>query len=249
MIEIIPAIDIIGGQCVRLTQGDYSRKSVYFNDPSEVAARYADAGVRRLHLVDLDGAKASEPRNLAVLEAVVGRTGLDVQWGGGIKSATALRSVLDAGANRAIVGSVAVTDPEAFEEWLGEFGPERIVLGADTRDGRVATHGWLEESTVTAADLIRRFATGAGLSQAIVTDIARDGMLAGPAFELYAELQSAFPAVDITASGGISSADDIRTLDARGTRSVIVGKAIYENKITIKDLKSLSTLNSQLSTK
>ncbi|MDR2882653.1 MAG: 1-(5-phosphoribosyl)-5-[(5-phosphoribosylamino)methylideneamino]imidazole-4-carboxamide isomerase [Alistipes sp.] len=237
MIEIIPAIDIIGGQCVRLTQGDYARKSVYFNDPSEVAARYADAGVRRLHLVDLDGAKASEPRNLAVLEAVARRTGLDIQWGGGIKSAAALRSMLDAGANRAIIGSVAVTTPEAFEEWLGEFGPERIVLGADTRDGRVATHGWLEESALTAAGLIERFSIKAGLTQAIVTDISRDGMLTGPAFELYAELQRAFPGVDITASGGISNAQDIARLDEQKTRSVIVGKAIYENKITLQELK------------
>ncbi len=237
MITIIPAIDIIGGECVRLTQGDYAQKSVYFKDPAEVAARYADAGVRRLHLVDLDGAKASEPRNLAVLEAVARRTGLDIQWGGGIKSAAALRSVLDAGAGRAIVGSVAVTDPEAFEGWLAEFGPARIVLGADTRDGRVATHGWLEESTLTAADLIRRFSREAGLTQAIVTDIARDGMLTGPAFELYAELQTAFPGVEITASGGISNAQDIARLDAQHTRSVIVGKAIYENKITLQELK------------
>lgn len=236
MIEIIPAIDIIGGECVRLTQGDYSRKSVYYKNPADVAERYRDAGVCRLHLVDLDGAKASGPRNLAVLEEVARRTGLDIQYGGGIKSAAALGSVLDAGASRAIVGSLAVTHPETLEEWLGEFGTACIILGADTRNGRVATHGWLEESTLTAEELIRRFAT-AGLSQAIVTDISRDGMLTGPAFELYEALQGIFPHVDITASGGISTTGDIARLDAQGTRSVIAGKALYENKITLEELK------------
>ncbi len=240
MIEIIPAIDIIGGECVRLTQGDYAQKSVYYKNPADVAQKYADAGIRRLHLVDLDGAKASEPRNLHVLEEVVRRTRLDIQYGGGIKSAAALKSVLDAGASRAICGSIAVTAPEMFEEWLAEFGEAHIILGADTRDGRggVATHGWLTTSQLTADDLIRRFAAK-DLSQAIVTDISRDGMLSGPAFELYHDLQNEFPEVEITASGGISNIDDIRRLDARGTRSVIVGKALYENKITLKDLSSL----------
>jgi phosphoribosylformimino-5-aminoimidazole carboxamide ribotide isomerase len=247
MITVIPAIDIIGGECVRLTRGDYASKSIYFKDPVEAARRYADAGVRRLHLVDLDGAKSSAPANLAVLERVAARTGLDIQWGGGIKSAGALRSVLEAGARRAIVGSIAASRPELFESWLAEFGPERIILGADVRDAagsRIATHGWLEESTLTARGLIERFAAR-GLSQAIVTDISRDGMLEGPATELYAELQEAFPEVEITASGGISSAGDIARLDAQGTRSVIVGKALYENRITIKEL---STFNPQPST-
>ncbi|MDR2894644.1 MAG: 1-(5-phosphoribosyl)-5-[(5-phosphoribosylamino)methylideneamino]imidazole-4-carboxamide isomerase [Alistipes sp.] len=238
MIEIVPAIDIIGGECVRLTQGDYAQKSVYYKDPADAAQRYADAGVRRLHLVDLDGAKASEPRNLAVLERVARRTGLDIQYGGGIKSAAALASVLDAGAARAICGSIAVGEPELFESWLAEFGSGRIILGADTRDGKVATHGWLRESTLTAGELIGRFAT-AGLTQAIVTDISRDGMLAGPAFELYAALQRAFPEVEITASGGISCAGDIARLDAQGTRSVIVGKALYENRITLEEISKL----------
>jgi phosphoribosylformimino-5-aminoimidazole carboxamide ribotide isomerase len=236
MIEIIPAIDIIGGQCVRLTQGDYAQKSVYFNDPTDAAMLYVDAGVRRLHLVDLDGAKASEPSNLAVLERIARRTGLDIQYGGGIKNATSLRRVLDAGASRAIVGSAAVTDPDSFILWLSDFGPSRIILGADTRNGLVATHGWLQESTLSAAQLIGRF-TENGLNQAIVTDIARDGMLSGPAFDLYRELQNAFPTVDITASGGISSANDIARLDEQQTRSVIVGKALYENKITLDELK------------
>ncbi len=236
MIEIIPAIDIIGGECVRLTQGDYAQKSVYYKNPADVAQRYAEAGIRRLHLVDLDGAKASEPRNLHVLEEVARRTRLDIQYGGGIKSAESLRKVLDAGASRAICGSIAVTEPEMLEEWLGEFGGEHIILGADTRDGKVATHGWLTSSHLTAEELIRRFAAK-GLSQAIVTDISRDGMLTGPAFELYRDLQAEFPEVEITASGGISNIDDICRLDAQGTRSVIVGKALYENKITLEELK------------
>jgi phosphoribosylformimino-5-aminoimidazole carboxamide ribotide isomerase len=236
MIEIIPAIDIIGGECVRLTQGDYAQKTVYGKNPADVAKRYEDAGLRRVHLVDLDGAKASEPRNLTVLEEVARRTGLDIQYGGGIKSAAALKSVLDAGANRAICGSIAVSHPDMFEEWLAEFGPRHIILGADIRDGRVATHGWLQSSELTAEALIGRFAA-AGLSQAICTEISRDGMLQGPAFELYRRLQDEFPGVDITVSGGISSVEDIRRLDEMNLRSVIVGKALYENKITLNELK------------
>lgn len=235
MIEIIPAIDIIGGECVRLTQGDYTRKTVYYKNPVDAACRYEDAGMRRIHLVDLDGAKVSEPENLRVLEDVARRTGLDIQYGGGIKSTESLRSVLDAGANRAICGSVAVSQPELFTEWLAEFGPEHIILGADIRDGKAATHGWLQSSEMTAAGLIGRFA-GAGLSQVICTDISKDGMLQGPAFELYRALQDEFPQVDVTVSGGISSMDDIRKLDAMGLRSVISGKALYENRITLEEL-------------
>jgi phosphoribosylformimino-5-aminoimidazole carboxamide ribotide isomerase len=238
MITIIPAIDVIGGECVRLTQGDYAQKSVYYKNPADVAKLYKDAGLERLHLVDLDGAKASEPRNLHVLERIVSLTGLNVQYGGGIKSAASLGWVFSAGAGRAIVGSLAASQPELFEEWLAEFGPGRMILGADTREGRIATHGWLQSSQLTAAELIGRFAAQ-GLTQAIVTDISRDGMLAGPSFELYAELQEAFPEVDITASGGISQIEDIRRLDRMGMRSVIVGKALYENKITLSSLREL----------
>ncbi len=239
MIEIIPAIDIIGGECVRLTQGDYAQKNVYFKDPADVAQRYADAGVQRLHMVDLDGAKASEPCNLAVLERVARRTGLNIQYGGGIKSVESLRRVLDAGAARAIVGSIAANDPELFELWISELGAAHIILGADVRDaeeGKIATHGWLRESPLTAAGLIGRFAAK-GLTQAIVTDISRDGMLAGPAFALYRKLQADFPEVEITASGGISNVEDIARLEIQKTQSVIVGKALYENKITLDDLK------------
>lgn len=236
MIEIIPAIDIIGGKCVRLTQGDYARKTIYGSNPADIAKSYEDAGLRRIHLVDLDGAKVSRPLNLAVLEEVARRTSLDIQYGGGIKSAESLRSVFGAGANRAICGSVAVDEPELFGEWLAEFGAARIILGADIRDGRIATHGWIRSSQLTAEALIESFAA-AGLTQAICTDISKDGMLAGPAFGLYGGLQEAFPGVDITVSGGISSIGDIEQLDAMGLRSVIVGKAIYEGRITPDDLK------------
>lgn len=239
MIEIIPAIDIINGECVRLSQGDYAQKTTYFKDPAEVAERFRDAGIRRLHLVDLDGAKSAEPKNLAVLEKVAARTGMDIQYGGGIKSAEALRAVFNSGANRAICGSVAVTQPEAFRGWLKEFGAAKIILGADVKNGFVATHGWLESSEVSAETLVGQFA-GDGLSQVICTDISKDGMLAGPAFDLYEELQGRFPEIDITVSGGISSLGDILKLNEMGLRSVIVGKAFYEGRITLKQLEECS---------
>lgn len=235
MIEIIPAIDIINGECVRLTQGDYSQKTSYSKDPLAVAKSYEDIGVRRIHIVDLDGAKLSSPANLSVLEKVASQTNLDVQWGRGVKSGQALKSVFDCGANRAICGSVAVTHPELFREWLGEFGAEHIILGADIKNGFVATHGWLEASEVTVNDLINEF-TDCGLSQVICTDISKDGMLQGPSFELYEQLQAAYNVINITISGGISSVDDIIKLNDMGLRSVIVGKAIYEGHITLKQL-------------
>lgn len=236
MIEIIPAIDIIGGECVRLTQGDYSRKSSYFKDPAEVARMMEGAGVRRIHLVDLDGAKASRPENLAVLERVAQTTKLDIQYGGGIKSRESLQAVFDSGANRAICGSIAVAKPEIMSEWLTEFGAEHIILGADIKDGYIATHGWLEQSQLSVNQLIDKF-TEDSLSQVICTDISKDGMLQGPTFELYEELQKQYSVINITVSGGISSIDDILRLDTLGLRSVIVGKAFYEGRITLKQIE------------
>ena len=235
-ITIIPATDLIDGQCVRLTQGDYASQKVYYRDPLDAALRFEQAGIRRLHMVDLDGAKAAEPRNLRVLKRVATRTSLEVQYGGGIKSREALHSVFDAGARRAICGSIAVRRPELFADWLTEFGSGRLILGADVRDGKVAVQGWLEETATTAASLIERFLPQ-GLTQVICTDISRDGMLCGPSVELYAELQRQFPAVEITVSGGISSLDDIRRLDEKQLRSVIVGKALYEGRITLEELE------------
>lgn len=235
-IEIIPAIDIIGGQCVRLTQGDYARRTVYSSDPVEIAKSYEAAGIRRLHVVDLDGAKAAAPQNLDTLRKIATATKLDIQYGGGIKSGEALEAVLEAGANRAICGSIAITAPERFEEWLAAYGTGHIILGADTKGGKVAINGWLESSQTDVQTIVRRFAAH-GLRQVICTDISRDGMLGGPNFGLYSALQAEFPEVEITVSGGIASQDDIIRLDGMGLRSVIVGKAIYEGRITLKDLE------------
>lgn len=231
--EIIPAIDIIDGKCVRLSQGDYSRQTVYDASPLEMARRYSDIGVRRLHVVDLDGAKASSPVNLAVLERLAGVDGLEIEWGGGIKSDGALEDIFSAGASYAVVGSVAARQPELFAEWLEKFGPDRMVLGADIAHGRIATHGWLRTEEKSVDDLVDMFLPR-GLSQAIVTEISRDGMLSGPATPLYVALQRKYPDVVFTVSGGIGSEKDIIDLDREGLRRVIVGKAIYENKIPLK---------------
>lgn len=232
-IEIIPAIDIIDGRCVRLSQGDYQRQTVYDASPFEMARRYADAGVRRLHVVDLDGAKASSPVNLRVLEGLAGVDGLEIEWGGGIKSDSALADIFSAGASYAVVGSVAARQPELFAAWLDEFGGDRMVLGADISNGRIATHGWLETDDKSVDDLVDLF-RHRGLSQAIVTEISRDGMLSGPATSLYVGLQKKYPDVVFTVSGGIGCEQDIMDLDRAGLHRVIVGKAIYENKIPLK---------------
>ncbi len=239
MITVIPAIDIIDGECVRLTRGDYNQKSSYYKDPLEVALRYQDCGLKRLHLVDLDGAKSKHPVNLHILERIATRTSFDIQLGGGIKSSEALRDVFNAGASRAICGSVAVTSPELFEQWLSEFGAKKIILGADTKDGKVAIGGWLESSTVGVEQIIERFSSH-GLEQVICTDIAQDGMLQGPSTPLYISLQEQFPQIDITVSGGVSGMGDILSLNEHKLRSVIVGKAIYEGRISFDDLRKLA---------
>ena len=238
MIQIIPAIDIIEGRCVRLSQGDYGRSKVYDAKPLDIALAFQDAGITRLHLVDLDGAKQSRPANLKVLELLASRTEMEIEWGGGIKSLDALRSVFDSGATYGICGSVAALKPELFREWLLGYGP-KVILGADIRDGKVAVNGWLAETELGIEELIDMFA-GDGLDNVICTDISKDGMLQGPAFELYKDLQQRYDAIDITVSGGISGMEDIEKLDESGLRKVIVGKAIYEGRITIKDLEKWS---------
>ena len=239
MIQIIPAIDIIGGRCVRLTRGDYAQKKEYDASPVEMALRYADCGVRRIHMVDLDGAKQSAPANLAVLEEIRRQSAVEIEWGGGISDEGALRRCLDAGASQAIVGSVAALRPEWFEAWLRTYGPERIILGADVKQGRIAVNGWLEEVPLTIEDLLERFRP-AGLTQCICTEISRDGMLQGPQTALYTHLQADWPHVDFTVSGGVRSMEDIRALDALGLRRVIAGKAIYEGLITLEELRQWS---------
>ncbi|MBD5264268.1 MAG: 1-(5-phosphoribosyl)-5-[(5-phosphoribosylamino)methylideneamino]imidazole-4-carboxamide isomerase [Bacteroides sp.] len=240
MIEIIPAIDIIDGKCVRLSQGDYGQKTVYSTTPLEMARLYAEHGVKRLHLVDLDGAKASHPCNLSSLREIASEKLLAIEWGGGIKSREHLDEVFKAGADYAIIGSLAVKQPELMEEWLKEFGGEKIILGADLRDGKVSVNGWLEDSELTIDDIISRFIPF-GLKEAIVTDISKDGMLAGPNVELYKGLQNRFPEITFTVSGGISGIDDIRSLNSLGLPRVIVGKAIYENRISLSDLREFTS--------
>ena len=242
MIEIIPAIDIIDGRCVRLSQGDYAQQTTYEADPVDMVKRYADSGVKRVHVVDLDGAKAAFPANLGLLERMAGVNGVNIEWGGGLKSDEAVRAALDSGATYAIVGSIAATSPDLFAAWLEQFGAERMVLGADVRTGRVAISGWKEELDLSIDDLVKRFLPQ-GLTQTICTDISRDGMLQGPSFELYARLQSDYPTVDFTVSGGISSMADILRLDEMNLRKVIVGKAIYEGRIALKEIEQYIAAN------
>ncbi len=236
MIEIIPAIDIIEGRCVRLSQGDYARSKVYDASPVDMAKRYADCGIKRIHVVDLDGAKSSSPKNLKTLEKMAVGASVEIEWGGGIKSEESLRALFDYGANYAIVGSVAARTPQLFAEWLNMFGGQKMVLGADVREGRVSVNGWLEDLGVGIEQLVDGFLPY-GLSQVICTDITKDGMLQGPSFELYTDLQSRYESVDFTVSGGISSMADIEKLNELQLRKVIVGKAIYENRITLKDIE------------
>ena len=238
-IEIIPAIDIIEGRCVRLSQGDYDCRKVYDESPVDMAKRYADCGVKRIHVVDLDGAKSSSPKNLKVLEKMAVGAEVEIEWGGGVKSEESLCALFDYGATYAIVGSVAAREPMLFAEWLARFGGDKMVLGADVRNGKVSVNGWLEDLAVTIEELIDGFLP-MGLSQVVCTDITRDGMLQGPTDELYVKLQSRYPSVDFTVSGGIGSMADIERLNEKGLRKVIVGKAIYENRITLKDIERWS---------
>ncbi len=237
--QIIPAIDIIDGRCVRLSQGDYDRRRVYDASPEDMAKRYADCGVRRIHVVDLDGAKSSSPKNLKTLERMAVGASVEIEWGGGIKSEDALRALFDYGADCAIVGSVAAREPELFIEWLLRFGGERMLLGVDVRDGRVSVNGWREDLNLGVDDMVGEFLPH-GVKQVVCTDISKDGMLQGPSFDLYTVLQRRYDGVDFTVSGGIGSMSDIVRLDELGLRKVIVGKAVYENRITLKDIERWS---------
>lgn len=236
MMTILPAIDLIGGRCVRLTQGDYAQQKQYEADPVDMVCQYINHGLHRIHVVDLDGAKASSPQNLDTLRTLAAVEGVEIEWGGGIKTEQALADVFAAGASYAVVGSVAAQRPEWFEAWLQKYGADRMVLGADVKQGRVSVNGWQEEVDLTIDQLIDRFLPY-GLSQVICTDVSRDGMLQGPATDLYVRLQKKYPTVDITVSGGISCMDDIISLQSLGLRKVIVGKAIYEGRIALKDLQ------------
>ena len=235
-IEIIPAIDIIEGKCVRLAQGDYNQKTVYNENPLEVAKMFEAAGIKRLHLVDLDGAKAKHIVNYKVLESISTRTNLIIDFGGGLKSDEDLKIAFNSGASMITGGSIAVKEKETFLQWLEKYGSEKIILGADAKDGKIAVSGWQESTELSVIEFIESYHSQ-GIQKVISTDISRDGMLSGPAFDLYAEIIKTLPEVEIIASGGIASMDDILRLDEIGVPGVITGKAIYEGKIDLKDIE------------
>ncbi|MBR3091618.1 MAG: 1-(5-phosphoribosyl)-5-[Bacteroidaceae bacterium] len=234
-IELIPAIDIIDGKCVRLTQGDYSSQKVYNENPVEVAREFADYGIRRLHIVDLDGAKSQHVVNLQVVEQIRSATDLVIDFGGGVKSDADLQKAFDAGADMVTIGSLAVKQPETFLRWLDIFGASRIILGADVRNGLISINGWQEEDGEQLIPFVRKYVEK-GVVQVLCTDISKDGMLQGPAIELYRQVLSSFPDLHLIASGGVSSIDDIKALDEAGVPAVVFGKAIYEGKIKLSDL-------------
>ena len=236
-IEIIPAIDIINGKCVRLSQGDYNQKTVYNENPLEVAKMFEAAGIRRLHLVDLDGAKAKHIVNHKVLEDISTHTGLIIDFGGGLKSDSDLEIAFNSGAAMVTGGSIAVKEKETFLGWLKKYGNEKIILGADVRNGEIAVGGWLESTGLPVVKFISEFHKK-GITRVISTDISRDGMLEGPSFDLYKQIMETLPKVEITASGGIAAMSDILKLDEMGVPGVITGKAIYENRITLKEIEA-----------
>jgi len=238
-IEIIPAIDILHGKCVRLTQGEYASQKVYNEHPLEVARQFEGAGLKRLHLVDLDGAKEGRVRNWNVLELIAGKTDLVVDFGGGIGTAKDLQIVFDSGAAFATVGSIAVKDENLLREWMLLYGPDKFLLGADVRDEKIAITGWTVDTEIRIYDFIEKYRE-AGIKQIFCTDIKMDGAMKGPSMELYVKILHQFPDLHFIASGGIRSLDDIYRLEEAGCRGAIVGKAIYEGLITLKDLASVS---------
>ncbi len=239
--EIIPAIDIIDGKCVRLTQGDYAQKKIYNENPLEVAMAFEDAGLRRLHLVDLDGAKAGAVKNWKVLETLAGKTGLVIDFGGGIKKAEDVMIVLNSGAAFATVGSIAVKDPPLFLSWLEEVGAGRFLLGADVKNEKITVGGWLETTDRWIYDFIEEY-IGKGVLHLFCTDVSKDGLLQGPAIDLYRNIVGKFPELHFIASGGVSELEDVHRLAEIGCKGVIIGKAIYEGRITLKELSKISIL-------
>ena len=233
--EIIPAIDIIDGKCVRLTEGDYAQKTIYNESPLEIAKSFADAGVKRLHLVDLDGAKAGKVTNWKVLESIASNTSLIIDFGGGIKTETDLKLVYESGASLATIGSLAVKDPDLFASWIAQYGADKLLMGADVKGEYIAIGGWLQVSEETIIQFIEKYIEK-GIKQLFCTDISKDGKLEGPSLELYTKIVRQFPDLHFIASGGVSSMDDINALREIGCKGVIVGKAIYEGRIKIEEL-------------
>lgn len=237
--QIIPAIDIIEGKCVRLTEGDYAQKKIYNEDPLEVAKAFEGIGLMRLHLVDLDGAKAGQVVNWKVLEKIANNTELKIDFGGGIKTEATLKTVLDTGATYATIGSLAVKNELLFQEWIARFGAKVFMLGADVLDEKIAIGGWLEKTEISVFDFMKSY-IDKGVKQIFCTDIKKDGKLQGPSIELYQKIIEQFPNLHLIASGGVSSLDDLIELEEIGCSAAIVGKAIYENKITISELANFN---------
>lgn len=237
---IIPAIDIISGKAVRLTKGDYDQKKEYSDSPLEVAKGFEQAGITNLHLVDLDGAKAQQPQNLDVLQAITSEASLKVDFGGGVKSNESLEAVLKAGASQVTAGSIAAKNPELVGSWLKEFGPERIILGADVIDEKIAISGWQEDSGLDLFPFLESYLVQ-GAKYCICTDVSKDGMLQGPSIELYKKILKAFPELNLIASGGVAELDDLKKLLDIGVYGTIVGKAYYEGRISLEELANFNT--------
>ena len=235
--RIIPAIDIIDGKCVRLTQGDYNTKKVYNENPLEIAKAFEGAGIQYLHVVDLDGAKASSIVNYKTLEQLATKTNLKIDFGGGLKSDEDLKIAFESGANQITGGSIAVKKPDIFENWIQSYGSDKIILGADCKNEKIAVSGWLEESDLNVIPFISKYQSK-GIDYVICTDISKDGMLEGPSFDLYKRILSEVPSIKLIASGGISKFDELPKLAEMGCEGVIIGKAIYENRISLKELEN-----------
>ena len=236
---IIPAIDIIQGKCVRLTKGDYAQQIIYNDNPVEVAKQFEAAGIKRLHIVDLDGAKAGSIVNLKVLENVAAATDLVIDFGGGVKTIQDVSNIFNAGAAMVTIGSLAVKQPALLEEWLMEFGTDQFLIGADVLDGKIKISGWLEDGGINIFDFIGKMLS-LGVTNIFCTDIAKDGVMEGPSVDLYKNILEQHPEINLIASGGVSKIDDILVLDALGCTGAIVGKAIYEGKVPLNPLKDLS---------
>jgi phosphoribosylformimino-5-aminoimidazole carboxamide ribotide isomerase len=241
---IIPAIDIIGGKCVRLTQGDYNQQKTYNENPLEVAKQFEDAGLTRLHLVDLDGAKAGHIINYGVLERIATHTQLHIDFGGGLKSNKDIQIAFNAGAKQITGGTIAVKNRDLFLHWLKTYSNETIILGADVQQEKIAVHGWQEQSNIGLTDFLQDF-VNQGIQYAICTDISKDGLLKGAATDLYQKVLKQFPNLKLIASGGVSSLEDLKQLKQIGCFGAIVGKAIYENRITLNDLSAISALENK----
>ncbi len=236
MIEIIPAIDIINGKCVRLTQGDFAQQTSYNDNPVEVAKAFEQAGIKRLHLVDLDGAKQKKIVNHKVLEDIARNTNLTIDFGGGLQSDEDIEKAFSCGASQVTGGSIAVKQPQLFEKWISNYGAGKIILGADARNGMIAVSGWQEVTEVSVFSLIEDYMVK-GIRYVICTDVAKDGLLAGPSFELYEELLKRFPSLKLIASGGVTTISDIERLDEMNVYGAIIGKAYYEGRIKLRELE------------